>query len=350
MIGVSFAPRSLADLAQRHGGELRNGARGIVRRLVPVKQASAGDLTVLLHPRYIGDAIAAMARGALFLIDEALAARSNIGSLPGWFHRYAAWAMAEVLDVSDAPADEPVMGSDCVIGRDVHLLARVRMGSRVTIASGAVIGAPGFGFATGPDGVPRAIPQLGGVIIEDDVHIGPLSTIAAGTLGPTVIRRGAKLDAQVHVGHNCEIGEGTIVAAQSGLAGSVIVGNRVLIGGQVGIADHLTVGDGARIAAKSGVIGDVPAGATVAGYPAVDRHRWLRALAELYRFARGSRAIQPSLSAGQTSTTSPPFDPGSSVAPGTSSSTSTDHDRPTPIPPSARMRSLISRTQETENE
>ncbi len=126
------------------------------------------------------------------------------------------------------------------------------------------------------------MPQLGGVVIEDDVTIGPLCTIDAGTLSPTRIRRGAKLDAHVHVGHNAEIGEGSIVAAQCGFAGSVKIGRGVLVGGQVGIADHVTVGDGARIAAKSGVIGDVPPGATVAGYPAVPRMRWLRALAKLY--------------------------------------------------------------------
>jgi UDP-3-O-[3-hydroxymyristoyl] glucosamine N-acyltransferase len=120
-------------------------------------------------------------------------------------------------------------------------------------------------------------------VIENDVAIGPLSTIDAGTLSPTRIRHGAKLDAHVHVGHNSEIGPGAILAAQCGIAGSVRVGAGVLVGGQVGIADHVVVGDGARIAAKSGVIGDVPAGATFAGYPAVPRLRWLRALARLYR-------------------------------------------------------------------
>jgi UDP-3-O-[3-hydroxymyristoyl] glucosamine N-acyltransferase len=128
----------------------------------------------------------------------------------------------------------------------------------------------------------RAVPQLAGVVIDDDVSIGPLCTIDAGTLRPTRIRRGVKLDAHVHVGHNADIGEGTIVAAQCGFAGSVRIGRGVLVGGQAGVADHVTVGDGARIAAKSGVIGNVPAGITVAGYPAVRRVRWLRALARLY--------------------------------------------------------------------
>jgi UDP-3-O-[3-hydroxymyristoyl] glucosamine N-acyltransferase len=291
LLGVPLAPRAIGDLAKRHGGTLRNGVRGTVRRLVPIARAGAGDLTVLLNARYVEDAVRAVSRGAMVLVDETFARRDDVKSLPGWFHTHAAWAMAEILELGDAPPDEPVIGSDCRIGAGVHLLPRVEIGSRVTIAPGAVIGAPGFGWVTGPNGTTREIPQLGGVVIEDDVHIGALCTIAAGTIGPTILRRGVKLDAQVHVGHNCEIGEGTIIAAQTGLAGSVVIGKGVLIGGQVGIADHLSVGDGAKIAAKSGVIGDVAAGTTVAGYPAVERQRWLRGLAELYRDA--GRADRP---------------------------------------------------------
>ncbi len=115
------------------------------------------------------------------------------------------------------------------------------------------------------------------------MRIGPNCTIDAGTLVPTRIRAHAKLDAQVHVGHNVDIGERTMIAAQSGFAGSSSVGNDVLVGGQVGVADHVRIGDGAQLAAKSGVIGDIAAGAIVAGYPAVPRTRWLRALATLYR-------------------------------------------------------------------
>jgi UDP-3-O-[3-hydroxymyristoyl] glucosamine N-acyltransferase len=127
------------------------------------------------------------------------------------------------------------------------------------------------------------MPQLGGVEVEDDVEIGPLATVDSGTLKPTRLRCGCKLDAQVHVGHNVEIGESTIVAAQSGFAGSVTVGDHVLVGGQVGVADNVTIGDHARLAGRSGVIGAVPPHATVAGYPAVDRLRWLRAIARMMR-------------------------------------------------------------------
>jgi UDP-3-O-[3-hydroxymyristoyl] glucosamine N-acyltransferase len=253
-----------------------------VLRLAPVESAGAGDLAPLLSARYARAAEEAASRGAALLVAEDLALRVGAAA-PCWVHPLAAWAMAEVLDGCDAPDAKPVVGEGTALGEHVVLAPRVVLGARVRIDPGAVIGRPGFGWATGPDGKVRAVPQKGGVVIEDDVVIGPLCTIDAGTLSPTRIRRGAKLDAQVHVGHNVDIGEGTTIAAQSGFAGSVKVGRGVLVGGQVGVADHVTIGDGARIAAKSGVIGDVPPGAVVAGYPAVPRLRWLRALATLYR-------------------------------------------------------------------
>jgi UDP-3-O-[3-hydroxymyristoyl] glucosamine N-acyltransferase len=197
--------------------------------------------------------------------------------------------MAELLDQALVPDEPAVMGEACSIAPSAVLGPRVVLGARVVIGAGAVVGHPGFGWAFGADGAVRPVPQLGGVVIEDDVVIGPLSTVDAGTLGPTRVRRGAKLDAHVHVGHNTEIGEGTIVAAQCGFAGSVKIGRGVLVGGQAGIADHVVVGDGARIAAKSGVIGDVPAGLTVAGYPAMPRMRWLRSLARLHQGLRRDR-------------------------------------------------------------
>lgn len=330
--GIPLSPRSLHDYLERHGGVIRNGAPGggVVRRLVPVARAGAGDLAPLLAPRHIDAAVAALGRGALLLIDQALAQREDVAKLPGWFHEHATWALAELLDSGDAPADDPMIGEGCTIGRGAVLMPRVRLGARVTIGPGAVIGDAGFGFATGAQGKVRAIPHLGGVVIEDDVHIGALSTIAAGTLAPTTIKRGVKIDAQVHVGHNCEIGEGTVIAAQSGLAGSVVIGRGVMMGGQVGVADHVTIGDGARVAAKSGVIGDVAAGTTVAGYPAVERQRWLRGLAELYRLA-SSRAGSPG---------APSSSPPGSLAP---ASTAPSSLAPSPVA-SVRPEAIIRRT------
>jgi UDP-3-O-[3-hydroxymyristoyl] glucosamine N-acyltransferase len=176
-----------------------------------------------------------------------------------------------------------VIGASVVVEPNAVVYGNVRIGARSVIGAGAVVGRPGFGWAPAPDGGVRRVPQLGGVVIEEDVEVGALATVDAGTLGPTVIERGAKLDAMVHVGHNVRVGRGAIVAAQAGFAGSVEIGAGALVGGQAGVADHVVVGDGARLAAKAGVIGDVPPGATVAGYPAVDRARWLRATARALR-------------------------------------------------------------------
>jgi UDP-3-O-[3-hydroxymyristoyl] glucosamine N-acyltransferase len=278
------APSRLTELAARIGGAVRGEAAPAIARIVPVdsERIAEGDLAPLLTSRYLRAAERALGQGAAILADEALAARLPQGSTI-WAHPHAGWALAAALDECEEPLEPAMFGEGAKIGLGVVFGARVVLGRNVEVGPGAVIGGPGFGWATGPDGRTRRIPQLGGVVIEDEVAIGPLCTIDAGTLAPTRIRRGAKLDAQVHVGHNVDIGAGTIVAAQTGFAGSVRVGAGVLIGGQAGIADHVRVGDGARIAAKSGVIGDVPAGAVVAGYPAVARGRWLRALARLHR-------------------------------------------------------------------
>ncbi len=295
---VRLEGRTLLALASQHGGTVLAGAANAPLSIVPVERAEEGDLAPLLSRRFVKAAGEAAMRGAALLVDAALAGALDTAlakrEVPSraltrgglWLHDHAAWAMAEILESARVPDAPAVVGPGCSIASSAVLGPRVVLGARVAIGPGAVLGHPGFGWAFGSKGALRAMPQLGGVVIEDDVVIGPLSTVDAGTLGPTRIRRGAKLDAHVHVGHNTEIGEDTIIAAQCGFAGSVKIGRGVLVGGQVGIADHVVVGDGARIAAKSGVIGDVPPGVTVAGYPAVPRMRWLRALAQLYAAVR----------------------------------------------------------------
>jgi UDP-3-O-[3-hydroxymyristoyl] glucosamine N-acyltransferase len=252
-------------------------------RVVPVTVAGAGDLAPVLAARFARRGHEAAERGAALLVDASLA-----GSLSSaaWVHAYPSWAMAALLAEAVVPDAPAVVGPGGSIAPTAVLGPRVIVGARVTIGPGAVIGHPGFGWAFGDGGAVRAVPQRAGVVVEDDVSIGPLCTIDSGTLAPTRIGAGAKLDAHVHVGHNGHIGAGSMIAAQCGFAGSVTLGRGVLVGGQVGIADHVTVGDGARIAGGSGVIGDVPPGMVVAGYPAVPRERWLRALAKLYRGVR----------------------------------------------------------------
>jgi UDP-3-O-[3-hydroxymyristoyl] glucosamine N-acyltransferase len=280
---ILLRPTRLADLVDAYGGALTAPA-GVVGHFSPVEGARAGDLAPLLGPRFVPMAAEAVARGAALLVDAKLCGDPRVARLGGWVHSHASWAMAKVLEErADVAPCPPRIGRDGAIEEHVTLCDGVVLGDRVCIGPSCVVGGAGFGWATGPDGQTVRVPHRGGVVIEDDVVIGPLCTIDAGVLSPTIIRRGVHLDAHVHVAHNCIIGEGTFVAAQTGFAGSVRVGRGVLVGGQVGVADHVTIGDGARIAAKSGVIGDVPSGATVAGYPAVPRLRWLRGLARLYR-------------------------------------------------------------------
>ncbi len=276
-------PQTLDELCARGGGKVQKGSGARIERIARIEDAGEGDLAPLLAKRYGDDAARALARGAAVLADISFAP----SNAQVWSHANPAWALAELLDECVAPTERPTWGDGCTFGEHVVLASRVEIGARVRIDAGAVIGRPGFGWAMRGTET-RAIPQLGGVIIEDDVVIGPLTTIDAGTLTPTRIRRGTKIDAHVHIGHNCDIGEGCIIAAQTGLAGSVVLGRGVLVGGQAGFADHVHVGDGARIAAKSGVIGDVPPGEVVAGYPAQPRMRWLRALARTYRSPRAS--------------------------------------------------------------
>jgi UDP-3-O-[3-hydroxymyristoyl] glucosamine N-acyltransferase len=263
------------------------GSDAPLGRFSPLDRAGRGDLAPLLAPRFIASAVLAAERGAVLLVEEAVANDPRLARLVPWVHPHAAWVMACILEDWAAAAREPArLGTNVSLGEHVTLGDRVVVGDSVVIGPSSVIGGVGFGWATGPHGQKKRIPHLGGVVLEDGVTIGPLCTVDAGVLSPTILRRGVHLDAHVHVAHNCEIGEGTFVAAQSGFAGSVRIGRGVQVGGQVGIADHVTIGDQARIAAKSGVIGDVAAGATVAGYPAVPRGQWLRGLAYLYRGVR----------------------------------------------------------------
>jgi UDP-3-O-[3-hydroxymyristoyl] glucosamine N-acyltransferase len=160
-----------------------------------------------------------------------------------------------------------VIGEETVLYPHVVIRDGVRLGRRVIVHAGAVIGADGFGYAF--DGARhRKIPQVGGVRIEDDVEIGANTTIDRATLGETVVRQGTKIDNLVQVGHNVDIGEHTVIAGQVGISGSCRIGRGVVMGGQVGLADHVTVGDGAMLGAQSGVAADIAAGEKVLGAPA----------------------------------------------------------------------------------
>jgi UDP-3-O-[3-hydroxymyristoyl] glucosamine N-acyltransferase len=154
-------------------------------------------------------------------------------------------------------AENVRMGNNCVIHHGVRILEDSVIGDNCTIQSGAVIGGDGFGFQPNSENNYHKIMHVGNVILEDNVEIGVNTTIDKATFGSTIIRKGVKLDNLIQVGHNCEIGENTVIAAQSGVAGSVKIGKNCMIGGQVGFAGHQKIADGVKIAAQSGIQGDI---------------------------------------------------------------------------------------------
>lgn len=171
--------------------------------------------------------------------------------------------------------DESIIGADCKIYSNVSIREKVTIKDRVIIHNGVVIGSDGFGFAYA-QGKYHKIPQIGTVVIEEDVEIGANTTIDRAALGKTIISRGTKLDNLIQVAHNCKLGEHCVIAAQAGISGSTTVGNRVQIGGQAGFIGHITIGDNAIIAAQSGVSKPIETGQYVFGTPAEDYRKEFR--------------------------------------------------------------------------
>jgi len=182
-----------------------------------------------------------------------------------------------------------VIGAGCVLGDQVRIgpcvtVSHALIGSRVVLYPGVRVGQDGFGFAPDPAGVVK-VPQLGRVVIEDDVEIGANSTIDRGAGPDTIIGAGTMIDNLVQIGHNVQIGRGCVLVAQVGISGSTKLGDFVQIGGQGGLTGHLVIGRGARIAAQSGIMRDVPPGATVMGSPAVPIKEHFRQVTLLHRLA-----------------------------------------------------------------
>ena len=174
-----------------------------------------------------------------------------------------------------------VIGTGCTIGPN-STISHAIIGDRVHIYSGAIVGAQGFGFVPGPGGL-RRVPQLGRVVIGNDVEFGANSTIDRGALGDTEIGDGSVVDNLVQIGHNVRVGRSCIICGQTGIAGSVTIEDGAIVGGACGIADHVVIGAGARLAGGTGVIHDIPPGATVAGYPAIPVKQWHRQTAMIGR-------------------------------------------------------------------
>ena len=180
--------------------------------------------------------------------------------------------------------DNVKIGSGSTLYGGVIVYSENVIGKECTIHGGVVIGADGFGFAPQQDKNYKKIAQIGNVIIEDNVEIGSNTTIDRATLGSTIIRKGVKLDNLIQVAHNCEIGENTVIAAQTGISGSTKIGKNCMIAGQVGFVGHLSIGDDVKIGAQSGVSCDLKDGSIYMGSPAIDISIHRRALVHFKNF------------------------------------------------------------------
>jgi UDP-3-O-[3-hydroxymyristoyl] glucosamine N-acyltransferase len=311
----------LRDLAARLGCELRGDPDIEISGVAGMEQAGPTELTFLANPKYAPKL--KHSRAAAVLVSEALGAPKPASLVsanpyhdfaralalfyqaprpaPG-IHRQASIATTARIAEGASIGAFAVVGERVSIGRNAILHPHVviyegaqigddfqahshavvreycRIGDRVILQNGVVIGGDGFGFAKTREGTHFKIVQSGLTVIEDDVEIQSLSSIDRATVGETRVKRGAKIDSLVQVGHASVVGEDNIICAQTGLAGSSILGKNVLLAGQVGVSGHLTIHDNAVVYAQSGIGGDVEAGAVVSGSPAFAARDWLRAI------------------------------------------------------------------------
>lgn len=311
----------LAELAQALGCEVNGGEDVEITGVAGMEYAGPTELTFLANPKYAHKV--KHSRAAAILVTEAvrdLPIRSVISENPYLdFARALALfyqppnpgpgihPLAFVADTAEVGANASIapfayVGERARIGRNAVLHPHVviyegaqigddftahahasvrefcRIGHRVILQNGVVVGGDGFGFAKRADGTHYKIVQSGVTVIEDDVEVQSLTSVDRATVGETRVKRGAKLDSLVQIGHACVVGEDNIICAQTGLAGSSILEKNVLLAGQVGVSGHLTVHDNAIVYAQSGIGGDVPAGAVISGSPAFDSRDWLRAI------------------------------------------------------------------------
>lgn len=336
-MGDARGPYKLGQLARTLGGVLEGDSDYLIRGVAPLETAGPDQISFVTHPSYLQLA-ATSAAGALLVPSDAKELRGRLvrvtspqtaliallnlfypaPPLTAGIHPSARVAPDSRVDPSASVGAYAVIESRAVVGSRArvfplvyvgegaeigedstlypHVVVRdgVRVGRRVIVHPGAVLGSDGFGYAF--DGrAHQKIPQVGSVIIEDDVEIGANVTIDRATLGHTVVRRGTKIDNLVQVAHNVEIGHDTIVVAQSGISGSCRVGHGVVLGGQVGIADHVTVGDGVMLGAQSGVPGDIRAAGQYLGTPprpVAEARRIYGAIPRLPDLLRKVRALE----------------------------------------------------------
>jgi UDP-3-O-[3-hydroxymyristoyl] glucosamine N-acyltransferase len=315
----------LRELAERLGCELLGDGEVELRGVGALEQAGPGDLSFLASPRYApllqatrASAVVvapgqesplprllsanpqlAFARAVALLCPPARPAAGvhpsaqvhPTAELGAGVHVGALAVVGARVRVGERTVihphvvlyDDAAVGADCLLHSGVQVRERCRLGDRVVVQNGAVIGGDGFGFARDGDGRYHKFPQVGTVVIEDDVEIGALTAIDRAALGETRIGRGSKLDNLVQVGHSVSVGSDTVLCGQVGIAGSSRVGSNVTLAGQVGVAGHLTIGDGVVATAQSGIPSSVEPGALVSGYPAIDNRAWLKSSAVFVR-------------------------------------------------------------------
>ncbi|MCC9070069.1 UDP-3-O-(3-hydroxymyristoyl)glucosamine N-acyltransferase [Flavobacterium sp. F-65] len=309
---MKFTAEQIAEIL---GGEVVGNPNAEVSRLSKIEEGTEGSLTFLANPKYINHIYSTKASvtivndtfvpeteisTTLIKVDDAYASFSKLlefynqvklnknGIEPQSFlsesvkhgenlylgsFSYVGQNVVLGNDVKIYP--NSFIGDNVVIGNNVHIFAGAKIysetiiGNNCTIHSGTIIGADGFGFVPNEEGIYSKVPQIGNVIIEDNVDIGANTTIDRATLGSTIIRKGVKLDNQIQIAHNVEIGENTVIAAQSGVAGSTKIGKNVMIGGQVGIAGHLTIGNNVRLQAQSGVARNIKDDEILQGTPSL---------------------------------------------------------------------------------
>ena len=324
----------LSELSERLGTRLDGDGTVDIQRVAGIEHAGPGDITFVANPKYqsrlaitrasaviVGEkspaAPCAMLRSAQPYLAFAAAvalfgpaerpepgvdsrsviaadARIGPGVSIGPFVSIAPGATIGARTVVHpfvAIGARASIGDDCVVHSHVAIRERVRVGHRVVIQDGVVIGSDGYGFAKRPDGTHQKIPQVGDVIIEDDVEIGANTTIDRPAVGETRIGAGSKIDNLVQIAHGVRVGRNVLLAAQVGIAGSSVVEDDVVLAGQVGVAGHLTIGRGAVATAQTGIPNDVEAKALVSGYPAIANREWLKASAVFKRLPDLKKAV-----------------------------------------------------------
>ncbi len=310
---------TLAELAQLVDGTVSGDPTATIERLAPIDKAGPGEITFLANPKYlsllpncqaaaiiVAPGVEAPGKNLLVCanpylafakiltclhvprpackgvmagaqVDPSAEIASGVTLYPGCVvGARVKIGAGSILHPGVVLYDGVVVGEESLLHANVVVREGCRLGNRVIVQPGAVIGSDGFGFA--PDGEAYyKIPQIGIVVIEDDVEIGSATCIDRAALGVTRIGRGSKIDNLVQVAHNVEIDENTVVVSQVGISGSSRIGKHCTLGGQVGVAGHLRIGDNVTVAARGGVTGNVSGNQILAGFPVIPHKEWLKA-------------------------------------------------------------------------